>query len=395
MNTKKTFITIILLVPILSLLAHWLVTRPQDAKQFVYPVESITASTQSKCSTDSPEWMGKLMSFSFKHRGSLANQIAYRDVDGKIHHCEGGWADHFLGAPVNEKHRYRYASLTKLITADLILQLIDAKKLSLDTGLLEIFPEIKPLYDERISNITIGYLLDHSAGFDRLTPEGDVMFTQTRSRRWCPNNINRLAEQRLHFNPGEKQIYSNLGYCLLGMVIERVTGISYKDYAEQVYDLDDFYIKFVDGAYLKDEVKYDFRFDDLYTRNYYKKYDLAALAPAAGLSGNAISFVQLMEKILSRKGTSLLDAPIVSRCKKKIDGQCFGFAFDHSQIKRNSQLQLFTHRGYLPGSSSLVIVDNQGGILVLLNASAVPDALNTNKQTIKMIYGVLKNQYQL
>ncbi len=356
------FLTLIVVMAV----SHVIISYPQDVKQFFYPIEAKIASTKSNCSDNSPKELYELLELSWFEGGSLANQIAYKDTSGEIHHCEGGWADEFFGHAVTVEHRYRYASLTKLITADLILQLIEEKKISLNTRLLDVFREIKNTRDSRLNDITIGNLLNHSAGFNRLTLEGDVMFSST-EKKWCPFNLNQLSVEKLNFNPGEKQIYSNVGYCLLGAVIEKITDIPFRDYAEKVYKLKSIGIKFVDDSYLPDEVKYDFRFDPMYTENYIKKYDLKAASAAVGLSGSASAMVQLMTKILARPGLNLRSSPDEEICQRNDKNEkCYGFAFVHN--KESSSTTFYIHDGYLPGVTSLIVVDKLGRMVVLLNA---------------------------
>lgn len=375
---------------VFAFISHIVITRPQDLKQVFFPLEAHMASIKMECSEGSPEGLKDLLAFGWQERGSLANQIAYRDSMGNIYHCEGGWADRFFGEPVNQAHRYRYASITKLVTADLILRLIEEKKISLDTRLLSIFPEITSLNDSRVNDITIAHLLDHSAGFNRLTPEGDVMFFSAK-KKWCPFNLQQLSKERLNFTPGEKQIYSNLGYCLLGAVIEKVTGVPYRDYAKQLYNFDSLGIKFVDKSYLSDEVKYDFRFDSMYSENYQTKYDLNAASAAVGLSGSATALVRLMEKILSRSGLSLLEPPNFKRCQQSKLEKCYGYAFTYYE-QRNSSV-LFIHDGYLPGVSSLIMVDSHGGILVMLNAGRPEKQNEIEKKTYKLVGTFLTGQH--
>lgn len=385
---KNKFFIVVILLLIFIYGSHLTVTRPQNLKQTLFPLEAQIASLNMDCSEGAPEKLMDLLDFSMHNLGSLANQIAYRDSKGNIYHCEGGWVDSFFGEPVKETHRYRYASITKLVTADLILRLVEEKKLSMDTRLLSIFPEITPLNDTRVNDITIAHLLDHSAGFNRLTPEGDVMFFSAK-KKWCPFNLQQLSKERLSFAPGEKQIYSNLGYCLLGSVIEKVSGNPYKEFAKKTYELDNLGIKFIDKSFLPDEVKYDFRFEPMYSENYQIKYDLNAASAAVGLSGSAVGLVQLMENILSRPGLSLLDPPDSTRCSKDKNEKCFGHAFFYYKVNASV---FYIHDGYLPGATSLIVVDSDGGIFVMLNAGRAKEQNRMERKAHYLVSRFLLDQ---
>ena len=91
--------------------------------------------------------------------------------------------------------------------------------------------------DPRIKEITIRELLQHSGGWDR-DKSGDPMF---RDRQIAEDMhaslpidsktiVRWMLGQPLDFDPGTKSVYSNFGYCILGRVIEKVSGQSYESY---------------------------------------------------------------------------------------------------------------------------------------------------------------------
>jgi D-alanyl-D-alanine carboxypeptidase len=392
MNTKKIVIGLIVLSPLVVFVSHLMITRPMDTALFFYPLEAFWTKRELTCSKNSPVWLRDLLEFSVDESKSLANQVAYLSPQGILHHCENGWADGFWGIPVNEKHRFRFASVTKVITADLVLNLIDEGKLSLDTRLVDVLTEIKPTKDQRINDIRIEHLLDHSAGFDRTGPEGDIMFISAK-KNWCPHQLDVMSKEFLRFAPGEKQVYSNLGYCLLGAVIEKVTGMTYRDYAEKVERLSQFSIRYIDQDFFPDEVHYDFRFDAIHDDTYVKKYDFKSLSSAAGLSGSAISLVKQLKIILLRGGIDRLTSPRAERCVEKINQECYGFAFNHYQ--KADDFKLFIHSGYLPGALTTLVIDSRGGILALTNAGLPRDIYATNQVLYKIIDEKLMQEYQI
>lgn len=161
--------------------------------------------------------------------------------NGQLVYSRGfGWADLAAGQPMPADARMRIASVSKPITAVAVLQLAAAGRLDLDTPVLDLltdtadgerWPEPK---DERWRSVTIRHLLQHTGGWDRdQTP--DPMFQTVAAGKALgltrPPTANDLIRyqmlQPLDFDPGTRYAYSNLGYCLLGRVIERVTGASY------------------------------------------------------------------------------------------------------------------------------------------------------------------------
>ena len=166
--------------------------------------------------------------------------------DGRQVYARGfGWADLQALTPVTPEARFRLASVSKPITAVAVLRLAQEGGLSLDERAFErlplephLAPGARP--DPRWQQITIRQLLTHTAGWDR-DCSGDPMFMSVAIARALgvpapaePEHIIRwMAAQPLDFDPGQGYAYSNFGYCVLGRIIERVTGQPYGEYVQQ------------------------------------------------------------------------------------------------------------------------------------------------------------------
>ena len=162
---------------------------------------------------------------------------------GKIVYSRGfGYADRGAKEPAAPDALFRIASISKPITAVAILRLVDQGKLRLDDPVLKYLPaEWKPpagwKRDPRWERITIRHLLQHRGGWDR-TRSIDCMFYPveianvigTRPPAGPEEIIRFMQGWPLDFDPGERYAYSNFGYCLLGRVIERVTGMPYDEH---------------------------------------------------------------------------------------------------------------------------------------------------------------------
>ncbi|MDP4182606.1 MAG: serine hydrolase domain-containing protein [Bacillota bacterium] len=124
--------------------------------------------------------------------------------------------------------RFLIGSLAKQFTGMAIMQLVERGMLNVDDKIIKYidgFPEG--------NKITIQHLLTHTSGLER-----DIKFDPIPSP--LPTNQNEAIELikssyqiNLLFTPGESFSYSNLGYELLGYIIEKVSGMSYKDYLEK------------------------------------------------------------------------------------------------------------------------------------------------------------------
>jgi N-acyl-D-amino-acid deacylase len=164
--------------------------------------------------------------------------------DGRLVYARGfGWADRAKGLPVQPRSLFRIASISKPITAVAILRLIAQGKLRLTDHpfeLLALPPPPGKKSDPRLKKITVLQLLQHTGGFDR-DRSFDPMFRSVEIARQLGSPPPADAEQiirymlghKLDFEPGSRYAYSNFGYCVLGRVIEKVSGKSYEHYVRQ------------------------------------------------------------------------------------------------------------------------------------------------------------------
>ncbi|MEV4117216.1 serine hydrolase domain-containing protein [Nonomuraea sp. NPDC049695] len=134
---------------------------------------------------------------------------------------------------------FRIASLSKHITAVAIMRLAQDGKLSLGTSVATLLG-LPITADARLANVTVWRLLQHTGGWDR-DISGDYLYLDhTISRSLgvplpiAREHIIQYAGGRpLDFAPGSRFAYSNYGYMLLGMIVEKVSGMAYGSYVQQ------------------------------------------------------------------------------------------------------------------------------------------------------------------
>jgi CubicO group peptidase (beta-lactamase class C family) len=173
-----------------------------------------------------------------------------------------GQADLAGNEPTQPYHLFRIASLSKTITSVAIMKLREGGQVSLDDrvfgagGLLENHPELSgaAINDARIYDITVQQLLEHSAGWDRTiscfpaptspypwyqvgcdpidAPLYVTQVTNTANPVSEEALIRFLLEKGLDFDPGTAYAYSNVGFLILGEIIETITGLSYEQYVQ-------------------------------------------------------------------------------------------------------------------------------------------------------------------
>ena len=148
--------------------------------------------------------------------------------DGQIEDCQSfGYADLENKIRANCKTNYRLGSVTKQFTAMGILILIDQGKLKYDSRLTEVIPE----FPEYGKEITIKNLLTHRSGLQEYTK----LYPHDAEKQLVDKVVlDLLVEQdSLLFPANSKFKYSNSGYAVLAMVIERVSGKTFKEFMHQ------------------------------------------------------------------------------------------------------------------------------------------------------------------
>jgi len=140
-------------------------------------------------------------------------------------------------APTKPTNLFRIASLTKQFTSVGIFQLSQAGKISLDQPISNIL-DLATVSDARFRAVTIRQLLQHWGGWDRsISPDPmyrDDFTISASLGRPLPTTpqmvIDYMKGQPLDHDPRTVYAYSNFGYCLLGRIIETLTGIPYHQY---------------------------------------------------------------------------------------------------------------------------------------------------------------------
>ncbi len=123
---------------------------------------------------------------------------------------------------------YCVGSVSKVYVTTAVMQLSDKGLVDIDAPVTTYIPEFR-MADPRYTQITVRMLMNHTSGimgtqFSNMELYGD------NSMESYDDLLSSLASQRLKADPGEYAAYCNDGFCLLAMVVERVTGMSYTDY---------------------------------------------------------------------------------------------------------------------------------------------------------------------
>ena len=147
-------------------------------------------------------------------------------LDGRVLFKKAyGYADLEPGSRATPRTVYRLASVSKQFTALAVLMLAEQRKLSLDDDLTRFFPEF-PAYGRAIR---VRHLLSHTSGllaYEDLMPEGDAPVLDR-------DVLEILSKQdRTCFPPGTKFRYSNSGYALLALIVEKTSSMAFPDFLQ-------------------------------------------------------------------------------------------------------------------------------------------------------------------
>ena len=154
--------------------------------------------------------------------------IAVAKGDEVIFQKAYGYADLEFKVPTPTDASYEIGSVTKQFTAAAILQLQEEGKLSLQDDISQYFPD----FDIGGRKVSLARLLDHTSGIKSYT---DAEFFGDIYMQKLPQDtmLSLLEKEPFDFEPGEALIYNNSAFFILGLIIEKVSEMSYAEYVEK------------------------------------------------------------------------------------------------------------------------------------------------------------------
>ena len=138
-----------------------------------------------------------------------------------------GYADLENEVPATADTVYRIGSVTKQFTAAAAMLLVEEGKLDLSADLRDYLPD----YDTRDFAVPVERLLNHTSGIKGYT-EMPEFWERSRLDLGHEAMLELFSEPPFEFEPGDRYQYNNSGYYLLGVLIERLSGMSYTEFLE-------------------------------------------------------------------------------------------------------------------------------------------------------------------
>jgi CubicO group peptidase (beta-lactamase class C family) len=331
---------------------------------------------------DRPDVVGALSVLDVWLEEQIASGVAPGFSIAIVHDQEVVWSDGYGFAdlesrrPATPETLYRLGSVTKLLTATAILQLRDAGKLALDDPVSRHLPEFtvrNPF--PGTPAVTLRHLLTQTSGLPRDAPFAYWTTHVFPSREQLLASLDDLELTR---PPGETYKYSNLGMGLLGLVIERVSGLSYAEYLRgQIFmplGMSDSTAAPTDEHHRRRATSYYRKASDG-SRRTFDYYDMEGLTAA----GNVVSsvedlaeFAKLQFRDGAAGGKQILAGATVREMQRAQfvqpsfeSGRGLGFA-----VSRSDGVTFVAHGGWIGGNRTHFLLVPSQKIAVMVAANA-------------------------
>ncbi len=418
LRKKRVFflVFIVFLIVFLAVKACGSCSGEKEKKE--EPVNTVHLNdTLTNSMSDAPELadMEKTLKRYFERWELVGAQIAVSRNDSLLY-CKGfGWADKERGLEMQPGNVMRLASVSKLLTAVGIMKLVENGKLKLsdrvfgNEGILSDTAYTNAVRDPRYFDITVEQLLRHKGGFT--TGAGDPMFStryimmQNRLSK-APDHdtlLRILLRRRLGFTPGTAKRYSNVGYMLLSMIIEKKTGMPYEEYMRrEVFEpagCHDFHIA---GNYYDDrrenEVKYymhkgsepvyEYNNSGRLVEKCYGENDIPRLAGAGAWCASAAELSRLVASVdLLPEIPDILSRESVEFMTKEMPDHDFSIGWNYCPKGKP-----WVRTGSLSGTSALVLRYPDGECWILITNTSTWKGHGFSNDTMRL-FETLRKKY--
>lgn len=310
---------------------------------------------------------------------------------GKVIFKKGyGMANMEWDIPNAPDTKFRLGSITKQFTAMLVMQLVEQNKLKLDGKITDYLPDYPKATGDKI---TIHHLLTHTSGIPNYTNVPRFFETQARNPYTPQAFTKEFSSLPLDFEPGAKFNYSNSGYFLLGVIIEKVTG---KPYATVLTE------NILKPAQLAD-TGYDLFSPILPKRaaGYEKQAGKYVNAPYLDMSipyaaGSMYSTVEDLyrwdqalytDKLLSASGKATMFTPFRGSYEEGF-GYAYGWIVGKTRVGQvNDSLLLIEHGGGINGFNTIISrLPKNKQLVVLLNNTGGAPLSDMRQNILRILY---------
>jgi CubicO group peptidase (beta-lactamase class C family) len=275
---------------------------------------------------------------------------------------------------ITPTHLFRIASMSKPITSVAIHQLIERGLLSYDTPVADTLGLVAPPGtdpDPTLDRVILDHMLYHTGGWDSDLSYDPMDYDVTiASRLGVELPITKydiahfMTGERLQHEPGTRSVYSNYGYCLLGLLIERVTGRDYTEWVRENVFAPIGVSRPRRGHSAHDELAPT---EAVYrsTRGDPYAYNIENVDSAGGWVMSAPDYVRFLSSLFDAEESVLLSRQsIENMVTPLVEGGDYARGWE---VVRTAEFERYAHGGYLPGTMTrgLWISGGFAGVLLL------------------------------
>lgn len=376
--------------------------------------------TLTNALTDVPEMhnMDSIMCRYMKRWELNGAQLAVSRNDSLIYVKGYGWADSDRNVPMEPNNIMRIASVSKLVTAVGIMKLREMGRVRLSdkvfgpAGILNDTTYTNVIRDKRYFDITVEQLLRHKAGFNNYAgdPVSSTRYIMMQNHLTEPPTHHQLLrillKRHLGYTPGAARCYSNLGYIILSMIIEKRSGMSYEQFMQRKVlrpaGCFDFHIA---GTYYRDRRPNEVRYymhggsEPVYEynnsgRKVEKCYGDTDIPRLSGAGAWAASAAELCRFIASIDGCSVVPDVIslssVKTMTQQMPGGDFSLGWNFTPVGKP-----WVRTGSLAGTSALVMRYPDGQCWILITNTSTWKGHGFSLDTISLFERLRKKYMPL
>jgi len=272
-------------------------------------------------------------------------------------------------------------SVSKSLTAFGVLSLVEEGLLELDARVVELLPNID--FTEFGNDITVRHLLNHTSGIKK--EQGFDVLPALEALDVSRHTIS------IHFQPNTRHEYSNLNYCLLGLVVENISGLSFREYMNEAVfkplQMTDVQIGTRDALASKVIPQYQYWAGVPVIS---KQVSFSQTSVPAGFicasSSDLGNYLQMHLNEGAFKGKQILGAPLLTAMRTPWNHEDYGYAMGWKQGSYNG-VRFFQHLGSTATSycGVFVIPDKNVGFVLLTNTNS----LSFSEQLMEGVLAIL------
>ena len=290
-----------------------------------------------------------------------------------------GFSDIENHVKANDTTKYRIGSITKTLTAVLVLKAMEENKIKLNEKLSKYYPTIK-----NADKITIEDLLYHRSGIHSFTDDEDYESWSTQSKS-KDELVSIISKGESEFEPGSKFAYSNPNFILLSFILQDIYGKSYADLLQEKI------IKPIglSNTYFgnKIETKKNECYSYSYTKNWSKERETNTSIPmgAGGIVSTSTDLTKFSEALFSGKIISEKSLEMMTTLKDNFGMGIFPLPFYETKG--------WGHTGAIDGFSSMLVYFPESKVSFALTSNGVN--YNNNTISIAVLSAVFDKPYDI